>query len=275
MTDQAELELLLRSEWGVPSVTALPEAGRFLVSIPNPGQIHDETVVVVTVTDDGWSVSDAGHAAFWLGNDFDNIADMWLRSGTSVERLQNDELVVTTGRDVHVSARAVLGAASEFRQITEARHLIEAIREKKDAAAKAESSSRVMARELQALFEREHPSYARLGRLGHSIGRGAIKTSAPWSMQTPRGDRTMVVSTFIDLLQTPQVVRSALATTSLVLDVAKHAEIGSRLVVVRGGDGVLADLVDMYASSAIVVDSANHRTALETISEPLLKLVAA
>lgn len=275
MTDQAELELLLKSEWGVPSVTALPEAGRFLVSIPNPGQIHDETVVVVTVTDDGWSVSDAGNAAFWLGNDFNNIADLWLRSGTSVERLQNDELVVTTGQDVHVSARAVLGAASEFRQITEARHLIEAIREKKDAAAKAESSSRVMARELQALFEREHPSYARLGKLGHSIGRGAIKTSAPWSMQTPRGDRTMVVSTFIDLLQTPQVVRSALATTSLVLDVAKHAEIGSRLVVVRGGDGVLADLVDMYASSAIVVDSANHRTALETISEPLLKLVAA
>ena len=275
MTDQAELELLLKSEWGVPSVTALPEAGRFLVSIPNPGQIHDETVVVVTVTDDGWSVSDAGHAAFWLGNDFDHIADLWLRSGTSVERLQNDELVVTTGQDVHVSARAVLGAASEFRQITEVRHLIEAIREKKDAAAKAESSSRVMARELQALFEREHPSYARLGKLGHSIGRGAIKTSAPWSMQTPRGDRTMVVSTFIDLLQTPQVVRSALATTSLVLDVAKHAEIGSRLVVVRGGDGVLADLVDMYASSAIVVDSANHRTALETISEPLLKLVAA
>jgi hypothetical protein len=32
MTDQAELELLLRSEWGVPSVTALPEAGRFLGS---------------------------------------------------------------------------------------------------------------------------------------------------------------------------------------------------------------------------------------------------
>lgn len=275
MTDQAELELLLRSEWGVPSVTALPEAGRFLVSIPNPGQIHDETVVVVTVTDDGWSVSDAGNAAFWLGNDFNNIADLWLRSGTSVERLQNDELVVSTGLDVHVSARAVLGAASEFRQITEARHLIEAIREKKDAAAKAESSSRVMARELQALFEREHPSYARLGKLGHSIGRGAIKTSAPWSMQTPRGDRTMVVSTFIDLLQTPQVVRSALATTSLVLDVAKHADIASRLVVVRGGDGVLADLVDMYAFSAIVVDSANHRTALETISEPLLKLVAA
>jgi hypothetical protein len=258
-----DLQRLLTAAWEVPVVEEGPQGG-FTVLVPRLDVDHDWRTVTVVPEGDGWVIDDGGATSFWLDSAFDRAIDVYTTTGTALER--SGDTVVLRSNQANLP-RAIISMAAELSAIEHTHHVLAGIAASRAARRLAEGASDVMARELKANVTMVLPKVGPRIRLKQHLGGKVMSLNVPWALMHPGGGRAVAVASFIDLEQTPTVVRAALGTTSLTLDVARLAHVDAKFVVVRGGDGVLGDISGAYETEATMVDSTDLTQILDRVQE--------
>ena len=265
MFDQLKNDLT--TKWWLPTVERLG-GDTFRVRVPNHRFEHDATTIIVKrdPAGAGWLVSDDAQTHFTVDDDFERVADIAVRAGAPF--VAHGEELCAQVSETGDLAQAVLRVAAEVSAMPTIWHALQVAKENDRARRQAATAIEVMAREARARILESAPRLAPLVALKRRLSYSSFHATAPLAINRPQGTTRppRVVTSFIDLSQTPQTVQLGLASNALLFDVIRQLpQVEQVYLVARGDDDRIDELGTIF-------DGSNQVTVLATTAQgPLIE----
>lgn len=221
------------------------------VTVADHRQRHQVLTLALAADIDGWELSDAGHTAFLLGEDFDEVAGAMECAGAPVEA-DGSELVCRV-HDHEDVAGQVLEFASAISAAPMVWHSLAcASRPSRNAPL---PSVRAMAKEARAhLSAVTGRSLDRLMPLDAPVHGALDRVRAPLQLRTKRGRPPRVLMSCIDLTAAPQAVTSAKSAAAFLWTVTRDLpDLHGRFEIARGAPDELDRLTEVYDRDNVAV----------------------
>lgn len=247
------IELRSRSENGVE------------IALPDLRQSHDETVLSLERSDDGWVLSDLGVTAFLLGEEFDSVIDAMICGGAPFVEEGGTLLIRTSASDPQHLAELVARFASHVGAAPLVWHSLACAVPRRE---QTPSTISLMAREAKGSIVQTLPRADPFLALDVSVFGALERVKAPLQFRIGSNKHPQLVAGCIDFSAGPQAEAAAKRLTSFLWDTVREIPRVQKYVIVRGSHEQVNRVAHLYDTREVTTVPSDHLAALvESVSE--------